>query len=384
MIFSKAKIKDIVVYILSFIFRYTTRINKKGIIFSSWHGTTFNCNPKALAIYLSTYHKGEYDLFFLVTEPSDWKNENSKYPDIHFIKNGTLLSRYLLSTSKYIVANQWINLWNKRKKQVFIQTWHGSGPKKSDKDAINALSNSYINTAIRCCKYCDICISGNSFQTERFHKSYWYDGPVLECGTPRSDIYFMDNSLLKKTILQKYGIPNDSVLVLFAPTFRTDKNTSVYFNSSQIIETFSSITHKKCILLTRLHPAVSDQEIPVELETDYTKGVINVTRYPDIQDLLAISDFLITDYSSVSTEFLIQKKVCFLYVPDLNTFDRGLYFAPKDLPYSISETFDDLLLSIKYHNNEDYNKKIEMFSQKIGLCEKGTACKSVYEYIKKN
>ena len=47
-----------------------------------------------------------------------------------------------------LVANIRMNSFNKRKGQLDIQTWHGTGPKKSEKDSIAVLDKVYIDCAI--------------------------------------------------------------------------------------------------------------------------------------------------------------------------------------------------------------------------------------------
>ena len=59
-------------------------------------------------------------------------------------------------------------------------------------------------------------------------RAFWYDGKILECGTPRNDLFFNDHIELRKEILDKLNIPNDRKVVLYAPTFRKDNNLDVY------------------------------------------------------------------------------------------------------------------------------------------------------------
>ena len=115
------------------------------------------------------------------------------------------------------------------------------------------------------------------------------------------------------------------------------------------------------------------------------ENVINVTRYDDIQELLAISDILISDYSSLMFDFTITKRLCFLYVPDLEEYqskDRKLYFNVKELPFKIAKSNDELIDKIVNFSNEEYNKSLELFLNKIGSYENGKASQKIAELIK--
>ena len=65
----------------------------------------------------------------------------------------------------------------------------------------------------------------------------------------------------------------------------------------------------------RLHPKLKDVELDI-------KNIINLTRYPDIQELLYSADILITDYSSLMWDFSLSKKPCFIYADDLDEYER--------------------------------------------------------------
>ncbi len=56
--------------------------------------------------------------------------------------------------------------------------------------------------------------------------------------------------------------------------------------------------------------------------------LVDVTRYPDINDLYLASDALITDYSSVMFDYAVTGKPMAFFTPDLKKFvaTRGMYF----------------------------------------------------------
>lgn len=65
--------------------------------------------------------------------------------------------------------------------------WNGT--KKSEKDSLNSLSEVYIKEAINDCNQTDIMLSGSKWQTDWIKNSIWYEGKILEIGTPRDDCF---------------------------------------------------------------------------------------------------------------------------------------------------------------------------------------------------
>jgi CDP-glycerol glycerophosphotransferase len=136
------------------------------------------------------------------------------------------------------------------------------------------------------------------------------------------------------------------------------------------------------IFLVKLHPHL----ISKSNQLVYGNDVRDVTSYNDIQELLSISDVLISDYSSLMFDFSLTKRPCFLYVPDLIEYtsnDRNLYFDINDLPFIIATSNNQLVNKIENFKYEDYQQKLMLFEEKIGSFENGVASKNLMEKIDK-
>lgn len=362
-----------------FLLRQFVPINNRRLFFISWGGMNFSCSPKAIAMYLLQQHRKDFNIVVVVDHPKDYEN----YKDIIFVKTNTFLHAYYLTSSLVIIANTRQNIWYKRCRQKYIQTWHGTGPKKSEKDSLSTLNTDYVKKAKIDCEKCDLALSGSTFLTNWYYNSTWYQGPVLECGTPRDDLFFRKDDRVKEKVCNNYGILGEQKIVLYAPTFRNHSDFNLYkLDFSLLLDTFNECYGGNWIFLIRMHPNLSDIDIFSILGVDNSCRIINVTNYPDMQDLLYISDILITDFSSTSTEFAISKKPCFLYAPDIKEYDRGLYFSLDQIPFPFSETQEQLIENIKLFNEFDYKNKIEEYNSFLGMKEKGNACEQVYEYLK--
>ena len=294
------------------------------ICFISWNGTNFNCSPKAIAVYMSQYGISETcELIAVVNNPKQYTN---KYKNIKFIRSYSFKHLVVEATCKVFVANIRMFNFEKRKGQYYIQTWHGTGPKKSEKDSVGVLSKDYIDVAIKDCQQTDLMLSGSTYQTNWIINSTWYKGKILECGTPRYDDFFNEqtSNALKQNVYSRYHIDKNIRLVMYAPTFRSLEEIGNYgFDVEKLIKVFESKFGGEWKLLLRFHPNVALFPLPEIFAKHLSHFSINATLYDDMQDLLCAADVLITDFSSVSTEFAVQKKPCFLYAPDYANYDRG-------------------------------------------------------------
>lgn len=76
------------------------------------------------------------------------------------------------------------------------------------------------------------------------------------------------------------------------------------------------------------------------------ENVLNVSQYPSVEELMAVSDLLISDYSSIFFDFALTGRPSIVYVPDLERYqneERGFYGNwPHDSSRPIAETTQEL------------------------------------------
>lgn len=351
-------------------------IKQNKILFIGYYGSQYGCNPKYLSEYFSKTDN-RLKIIWAFIDPLKYNLENIlkvKYYSIRYF--------YELSTSKVIITNYRLpQYFKKRSNQTYIQTWHSSlRLKMIEDDAVETIPTSYIQMAKHDSQQIDILLSGCEFSTQIFKRAFWYNGEILECGTPRCDILFNQDKTLISKLKTNLGIPTDVKLLLYAPTFRKDNSLDAYdINFEQLKTTLEKQGNWK--ILIRLHPHL--QNLSQELVHKYS-GIIDVTKYDDIQELLLISDFLITDYSSLMFDYLITEKPCIIYASDLNDYlkkDRNIYFDITKLPFHLCQNNDELCQTIDKFNTSEYANAIKHFNSQIGTFEDGNACKRVYEKV---
>ena len=91
--------------------------------------------------------------------------------------------------------------------------------------------------------------------------------------------------------------------------------------------------------------------------------------YPNANDLLKVSDIMISDYSGIIADFSIFEKpiLCFAYDYEQYKETRGLYLDYNvDMPSGILRTEDDVLEYLKNMNfEEECQKTKRMLKQKL-------------------
>ncbi|MGC4387339.1 CDP-glycerol glycerophosphotransferase family protein, partial [Streptococcus suis] len=114
-----------------------------------------------------------------------------------------------------------------------------------------------------------------------------------------------DNQHYKDKIRKSLSINLEDKVVLYAPTFRDDGNLD-YLNLDfeKLVCSLETGFGESVTLLIRLHPnAIHNSE-----KINFSKKIKNASFYSDMQELLIVSDVLISDYSSAITDFILLEK----------------------------------------------------------------------------
>ena len=311
---------------------YPIKSNK--IVISNYFGRGYGDNAKYIVKELLKANE-KLDIVWLSSNMSD-----SLPSPVRQVKYGTFASIYEMVTAGVWLDNCRKPIYvRKRRKQLYIQTWHGGGAqKKCEKDVVNVLNSKYVESSINDSAMVDIMISDSSFMTALYHRSFWYDGAVCECGYPRYDILLKYDEALVAKVYGYYGIDRDKELVLYAPTFRADYSFGAYnIDFGRLRANLYKRFHKEYVILVHLHPNVAN----VEGGIDYDGStIINSTFYPDTQELIAVASILIGDYSSINYDFSLKRQPVFRYTADLEQYrnDRDLYFSFDEYPYPYRQT----------------------------------------------
>lgn len=367
---------------------------KKGkIVFTTFEGDGgFCCNPRYIAEELlrRNENNSKYELLWLVN------NMDRQFPEgIRKVKNTFLNRAYHLVTAQVWVDNSRKAYGTaKRKNQLYIQTWHAALEFKPVGMFRGKLFPKIAYLVSRYdSKLADYVLSNSEWCTERYPKMLLYNGKILKTGSPRCDIFTTKRTELYSTIRERYGIPADGKIVMFAPTFRGGSQKGkrqVFFEKPTLdFEMLSNALQEKFggtwYVFVRLHPQLAAQMEGIPLR-NRSECIVDVSQADDMNEVLAAIDVFVTDYSSSAFDALNMHIPVFLYAEDLQEYvqDRGkLMWDMAELPFSMAETNEALQEEIKEFDKEKYEEAVKRFLKEHGVLEDGKASKRVVNVVEK-
>lgn len=241
----------------------------------------------------------------------------------------------------------------KNKYTYLFNTWHGTPIKKMGIDI--PLYNTSFRSKSR--SIIDLLLAQSRYDQILFSKAF--ECPLSKIhilGLPRNDELIQNNENQIILLKRKWNIPIDKKIILYAPTFReySKEGAGCVLNMPVCFNKWENVLSKRYIVLFRAHYEVSSR-----MNICNSDLVIDVSLYPNLNDLMQISDILISDYSSIFFDYSIMDKpmLCFAYDYERYNRERGLYFdIRKELSDDIIENEDQLLDAILHL---DYQKSIQ-------------------------
>jgi len=355
-------------------------VEERKILFISNSGKGYMCNGKYITEELLR-QKQDVDLVWAVNDMA------CKVPDkVRKVKKDTYEYYYEVATARIWVDNERKEIRiRKREGQYYIQTWHGSGPlKKVEKDVEDILSPEYVSMAKHDGEMINLFLSSTSANSYMYRNSFYSNAEILECGSPRNDVMFQNPPVDRNRVLHFLGIENGKAkIVLYAPTFRRTREESAQVYDLDVKRVINELNRKfqgEFIMLLRFHCwDVSDFERIKEMYA----GCVNTTQYEDTQELLAVSDVLITDYSSIMWDFSLKRTPVFLYQNDVQEYldSRGFYCPPDEWPYPRAFDVNSLCKKISEFDQKEYEEKVDAFLKKWSSFDDGHASKRAVERI---
>ncbi len=276
---------------------------------------------------------------------------------------------YACAVSKVVVLDEFtplIHALNLRPQTKLIQLWHACGafktfgftrlgkPAGSPQPTRMHRNYDYVTVSSTFCKRC---------HSEGFGIA---DEKVVPTGIARTDVFF-NGDYARRTrqgLFARFPQLQGKKVVLFAPTFRgTVKETAYYPMHMLDLEALCAALGDDYAVVVKHHPFVSErQPIPAA----YAHRIVDCSDDTELNDLLFITDVVITDYSSLIFEAALLKIPMLFYVFDLQEYirERDFYFdlqleSPGKLVYTQQQLTDALL-------REDYETdRMEAFTRKF-------------------
>ncbi|MFC4620435.1 CDP-glycerol glycerophosphotransferase family protein [Camelliibacillus cellulosilyticus] len=327
------------------------------------------------------------DLVFLCKNDIDLQLEDAKIIGLETINPiDWIKSIYHLATSNNVIIDNYYGFLSAiafKKDVQCIQLWHAAGaiktfglkdrsvsyrPKRAQKRFMEVYSK-FNKIVVGSEAMANIFIEAFNLPPER----------ILRTGVPRTDLFY--DKKMQKGIIERLErqIPDlgDKKVILYAPTYRDEALDS--FDLHLDLEKMAQELAGEYIVLLRLHPAIKGKWNDAG---KYPKFVYDYSDYPDINELLLITDVLITDYSSIPYEFALLNKPMIFYPYDLDDYQksRGLWRDySHSIPGPIVYSTDEIIKWIKQGQFD--LKKIEAFAKKWNEYSSGHSSQFLIDYL---
>ncbi|WP_430780802.1 CDP-glycerol glycerophosphotransferase family protein [Actinoplanes sp. G11-F43] len=228
-----------------------------------------------------------------------------------------------LATSRWVVTNDNLPLWFRPAPGQVVLRLAGGWPvaRSGALASGHPLGKSLIEQLQSDAASWTAVASPSPSATPVLREELGFTGTVLEYGRPANDMLStIGRTAARAHVLKLLGLPEDTTLVLYAPTRRpSDLRRRGASDPGRLLDLLGVATalppnHR---LLVRRHPGVPDDVL------GQVDGVLDVTAYPQVSELLLATDMLITDYSALLADYASTGRPALLYVPDLEEFESS-------------------------------------------------------------
>lgn len=302
----------------------TLSIRDEVIIYESGGGISVACNPYALLLQIDDAHGREFVHYVVINDKSFMPDGLRGKRNVIPVVRGSNLYWRTLATARYVICNATLpQEYVRREGQAYLFTWHGTPMKTLGRDyggaflkhgniTRNLLQASHI---ISQCRHMTNCVlDGHDVRG-------LVSGAIYESGYPRNDITVSATDEQKNRIRRRLGIREGVPVVLYAPTWRGAGYTKVDFESDKLTMDLTALSEIKgfAYIMFRGHPLLVQYGKIKRLPDSVVVPSLDVAT----NDLLAITDILITDYSSIVFDFFATGRPVIYYTYDYNEYVKS-------------------------------------------------------------
>lgn len=328
--------------------------NKKRMVFSSFGGRKYDDSPRCIyeAMLKDSRFEG-YEFIWALGEPDKFE-----IPGARKIKCDTFAYyKTLMSAAVWVTNSTMERGLSFKPKHIFnLNSWHGTAIKLMGSD-INKDNTSFGSKGKEC--HTDIQLAQGQYDVDIFSRVFGVPSENFRItGLPRNDELVNCNTEENRSRIRKQlGIADGKRIILYAPTFREydkDSGSNCVLMPPIDLKKWEKKLGEKYVLLMRAH-----YEVVKVMQFEENDFVKNVSSYPNLNELMIVSDMLVSDYSSIFFDYSVQDKpmLCFAYDYDKYASLRGMYFDIREKLMGNSVNEDELIKAI---NSLDDKKAIEI------------------------
>lgn len=365
-------------YTASFLFKTMGKIIKidQSSILITANSMGYNDSPRV--IFEEIVDRKEFDHLKIYWALNDQDSLPKRYRKrVTVIKPDTFLYFKIALGTKYWLSSVNIErgLNFKKKQTTFLNTWHGI-PMKTVGNAVKGRNDfDWSKTNF-------ICYT-NEIEKEIYIRDFKANpNSMIASGLPRNDELYHVPKQRIETLKDKIGVKQDKKIILYAPTWRDSEDFGSNYNLDIPINwnMWKEELEDEFIILLRAHPNTTKL-----MNVYFDDFVMDMSNYPDINELYFVSDILISDYSSAIYDYSILERPIFCFAFDYEEYNqnRGLYFdLNREIPNGIVKNEFELISKLKtinYTKESEFTKKLKKSKMTYG----GEASKKCIELLMK-
>ncbi|WP_020013424.1 bifunctional glycosyltransferase/CDP-glycerol:glycerophosphate glycerophosphotransferase [Promicromonospora sukumoe] len=251
-----------------------------------------------------------------------------------------------LATAQVLVNNNNFPHWfTKRPGQFYLQTWHGTPIKRLLFDLPSSASPlTYRRMMRRQVPMWDLMLAQTPEAEQNLRTGLGYEGETWVVEQPANGVLYEGDGV-RERVREQLGLAPDERVVLYAPTWREAHRTRSRAGTwAETLDPAGFAAAVGARVLVRSHH-VSGRAVATG------DGVLDVSSYPSVEELMLAADLLVSDYSSVLHDWAVTQRPAIVYAPDLELYrdvERGFYGEwPSSSPWPLTETADDLAAAVR-------------------------------------
>lgn len=344
-------------------YRRVKQAPEDAIFFESFRGRSAACNPRGIDRVIANERPATTRYWSVIDGSVD-----IPHGAVRLIEGSREWWR-VRGSARVLVVNDWLRKrWKPRGHQHVLQTWHGSTLKRLARDRPDVGWRTRVASRREGRRW-DSLLAQNEFSASNLRSAYAFRGPIWVSGYPRNDALVA--GIPRADIRRKLGLSDSARVALWAPTWRKGRGTMVDHLDAGAL---SRALGPEWVVLIRGHVHTWDSLPPAA-----ATGVLDVTTYPDISDLLTVADVLITDYSSVMFDWMVTGRPIVFCVPDLDDYakaQRGFYAdLLSEAPGPVVTTTTDVATAIAEVNANPtlYSAKLASWRERFASLDDGYA-----------
>ncbi len=285
----------------------------------------------------------------------------------------------VLATAGHLVVGADLPLWFRRRPgQRVLQTNHGY-PSKSMGRSLWRTKNftpARVEALLARTRDAWTAVLSPCPEMDRWYREeYAFTGEVISLGLPRTDALVRPGDR-RDEVRDSLGIGPGQTVVLYAPTWRDDQG-----------EQLRAVRTRGLLDLDALAAALGPAYVVLDRGHRFQRRrpdrdlALDVTSYPEVNDLILAADVAVLDYSSIRFDVALAGKPMVFFVPDLVTYSgsgRGfLYPFEESAPGPLLTTVEQVVATLR--DPSGLGDGLPAFNQRFNSLHDGQAASRVVQ-----